>query len=549
MKLSKSVIAMLLPLALTACQSTTSSVDEYTLDSTSSAFSNTFKPYRNDTGVVDKFADLRIYQVMVESFQNGDDSRNYDTGYGPSDHKGDIKGIINAIPYIKNLGMNAIWLTPIFESAKEDEKNPSMLDATGYYTRNYYKVDRRFGDENTLKELVDTAHAHGLYVFLDGVFGHFRDDLVNTSPKGNKVTITKKCLGGNLQPYEPPKNTSCANFEDDGSSQKYMEEVARYYVKNFKIDGWRLDQAYQVPPIVLASIKKAVTDESSKVTYKDLKGEIVHPLAYLVGEIWSDNNTIRERGYGSDKEPILDSNFDFGLRYGLVQAFAMEEWGKKDNSAFRIHEALKYDENNLPSHAYPNLMITNHDLLRFGDLIQRAKYDDTYQNRIEIALSYLAIAHSGPITHYYGEEIGQEVPNFADRKDQMGYYDDHVARDNGKIANFTAQEQKTHDLLKFLMNLRSKHGSISNGKLEFVKLNRNIFAIKKTFKGDADIYYILNLSTHDSAKFNLTKDLVGNHELYKLDVNGNTKLTKNTLDEFEVTVKPLSFAVLSTSKD
>ena len=50
-------------------------------------------------------------------------------------------------------------------------------------------------------------------------------------------------------------------------------------------------------------------------------------------------------------------------------------------------------------------------------------------------------------------------------------------------------------------------------------------------------------------KFNLTKDLVGNHELYKLDVNGNTKLTKNTLDEFEVTVKPLSFAVLSTSKD
>ena len=264
MKLSKSVIAMLLPLALTACQSTTSSVDEYTLDSTSSAFSNTFKPYRNDTGVVDKFADLRIYQVMVESFQNGDDSRNYDTGYGPSDHKGDIKGIINAIPYIKDLGMNAIWLTPIFESAKEDEKNPSMLDATGYYTRNYYKVDRRFGDENTLKELVDTAHAHGLYVFLDGVFGHFRDDLVNTSPKGNKVTITKKCLGGNLQPYEPPKNTSCANFEDDGSSQKYMEEVARYYVKNFKIDGWRLDQAYQVPPIVLASIKKAVTDESSK---------------------------------------------------------------------------------------------------------------------------------------------------------------------------------------------------------------------------------------------------------------------------------------------
>ena len=121
----KTIIKTTLSLGLLALLSGCASnngVDEYTLDSTSSAFSNTFKPYRNDTGVVDKFADLRIYQVMVESFQNGDDSRNYDTGYGPSDHKGDIKGIINAIPYIKDLGMNAIWLTPIFESAKESPK-------------------------------------------------------------------------------------------------------------------------------------------------------------------------------------------------------------------------------------------------------------------------------------------------------------------------------------------------------------------------------------------------------------------------------------------
>ena len=546
-KFKSSLFALCSCLYLTACSSS-NGVDEVTVDSVSLRWNNYFRAYNNTTGVVDPLADLRIYQVMVESFQNGDDTINYNVGYGPSDHKGDLQGIINAIPYIKSLGMNAIWLTPIFESAKENDSNPSMLDATGYYTRDYYKVDRRFGDEQKLKQLVDTAHANGLYVFLDGVFGHFRSDLNNTSPKGNKVTITQKCLGGELTYYTPPEHTSCADFDDKGQSLEYMKEVATYYVENFKIDGWRLDQAYQVPLKDLHEIKTAVEEISSKVTYTNAKGEIVHPLAYLVAEIWASNPVISKTAYGYKKDEGLDSAFDFGMRYPIVQALATEEWMKAEHSGFRLAEGLAYNENNLPRHALPNLMITNHDLLRFGDLIQRAGLQDTYNERIILALSYLAIVHSGPITNYYGEEIGQEVPNYANRVETMGYRDDHVARDNGKIKDFTPQEEYFKKLFTFLMNLRANHGSLSNGRMDLLKVNRELFSIRKSFKGDDDFFYFMNLSKNP-LKITLSKELTTNAKaLTKLSSDGNTEVKKDLEGNFEFTLAPLSFALLQNGE-
>ena len=546
-KFKSSLFALCSCLYLTACSSS-NGVDEVTVDSVSLRWNNYFRAYNNTTGVVDPLADLRIYQVMVESFQNGDDTINYNVGYGPSDHKGDLQGIINSIPYIKSLGMNAIWLTPIFESAPEDEPNPSMLDATGYYTRDYYKVDRRFGDEQKLKQLVDTAHANGLYVFLDGVFGHFRSDLNNTSPKGNKVTITQKCLGGELTYYTPPEHTSCADFDDKGQSLKYTKEVATYYVENFKIDGWRLDQAYQVPLKDLHEIKTAVEEVSSKVTYSNSKGESVHPLAYLVAEIWASNPVIAKTAYGYKKDEGLDSAFDFGMRYPIVQALATEEWMKAEHSGFRLAEGLAYNENNLPRHALPNLMITNHDLLRFGDLIQRAGLQDTYNERIILALSYLAIVHSGPITNYYGEEIGQEVPNYANRVETMGYRDDHVARDNGKIKDFTPQEEYFKKLFTFLMNLRANHGSLSNGRMDLLKVNRELFSIRKSFKGDDDFFYFMNLSKN-TLKITLSKELTTNAKaLSKLSSDGNTEVKKDLDGNFEFTLAPLSFALLQNGE-
>ena len=349
-------------------------------------------------------------------------------------------------------------------------------------------------------------------------------------------------------PYTPPKNTSCTDFDDNGQSLEYMKELATYYVENFKIDGWRLDQAYQVPLKDLHEIKTAVEDISSKVTYTNSKGETVHPLAYMVAEIWSSNPIIAKTAYGYKKDEGLDSAFDFGMRYPIVQALATEEWMKSDHSGYRLAEGLAYNENNLPRHALPNLMITNHDLLRFGDLIQRAGLQDTYNERVILALSYLAIAHSGPITNYYGEEIGQEVPNYAKRVETMGYRDDHVARDNGKIKDFTPQEEHFKKLFTYLMNLRSTHGSLSNGRMDLLKVNRELFSIRKSFKGDDDFFYFMNLSKN-TLKITLTKELANNAKaLTKLSVDGNTEVKKDLEGNFEFTLAPLSFALLQNGE-
>lgn len=518
-------------------------VNRVSVTSASRVFDNVAS-YNNKTASVDPVSDLRIYQVMVESFRDGDKTKDYLVGYGPSDHKGDLLGVTDSLEYIRSLNMNAIWLTPVFESAKEDE-TPSKLDATGYYTRNYYKVDRRFGDEKTLRQLVEKAHNLGLYVFLDGVFGHFRADLENQSPDGNHVTLTDKCLGSNGMPYNPPKNTLCADFNDDGSSLTYMKEVARRYIEEYKIDGFRLDQAYQLPPQALRAVRDTIESTSKTVTYKNKDGKTVNPLGYVVGEIWADNPSITRRGYGSSDNQILESNFDFGLRYALVQALAVEESGRSDRRALRILEGIKYDEMYMPTHAKPNLMISNHDLVRFGDLIQRAGLSDSYRQRVLLAFAYLATVHSGPVTNYYGEEIGQEVKGFDKRSSTMDYLDDHVARDNGRISGFTKQEQEIKSVFSALMKLRSEHPALSNGTLDILRVTGDLFAVKKTHKADDDFYILLNLSKSEYQEVSISSELIKNTSHYSL--TDCTKTDKNENGDMIVRVAPLSFEIVKSN--
>lgn len=69
---------------------------------------------------------------MVESFADGDGSANYGVGYGPSQHNGDLQGIIDSLDHIKSLNVNAIWLTPVFDSCA-GQGGDNKLDATGYF--------------------------------------------------------------------------------------------------------------------------------------------------------------------------------------------------------------------------------------------------------------------------------------------------------------------------------------------------------------------------------------------------------------------------------
>nr|WP_217904669.1 alpha-amylase family glycosyl hydrolase [Vibrio sp. 05-20-BW147] len=442
-------------------------------------------PYRCDIFATEQADDLRIYQVMVESFVNGDDQIGHGTGYGTSHHQGDIQGIIDSLDYIQSLGMNGIWLTPIFNSEPKAGQDhwADRLDATGYFATNYFEVDPRFGTMQDAKRLVEEAHARGLYVFFDGVFGHHKGN-VAASPTG-------KLPAGSNNPVDYPESLA------------FYQEVAEFWIKELKIDGWRLDQAYQVPKEAWVEIRKTVDNASKAVTYTNSKGETVNPLGYMVAEIWAGENRIIETGYGSNESPALCSAFDFPVRYRLVETFGVNEAGVGGKSGQWLAEGMNL-HGLYPEHAQPNLMIGNHDLVRFGDLLQRGNIaqpqDEEYWLRHKAVFAFQA-AYTGPITFYYGDEIGDQVDNFATKVELdcavKGLCDDHVARSSGKIegvtATLNANEQELKHYVKRLMEMRAAHPALSKGK------RVNLLADAKTYSDhkstdDETIIYVANIS-------------------------------------------------------
>ncbi|MEO0890908.1 MAG: alpha-amylase family glycosyl hydrolase, partial [Pseudomonadota bacterium] len=286
----------------------------------------------------------------------------------------------------------------VFESEAIDGQDhwADRLDATGYFATDYFKIDPRFGDLETARTLVDEAHKRGLYVFFDGVFGHHKEGLIKPSPSGLLPS-------GSSNPVDYP------------ASLDFYKEVATYWVKELKIDGWRLDQAYQVPTDAWTQIRKAVDEASQSVTYTNAEGDQVNPLGYMVAEIWKGESEIASDAYGAADDPALCSAFDFPMRYRVVETLAVNESGVGGRGVDWLDNGYQ-THNQYPSHAQPNLMIGNHDLVRFGDLLQRGGLADVndaeYWQRHKAAFAFQA-AYTGPITLYYGDEIGDQVDGFA----------------------------------------------------------------------------------------------------------------------------------------
>lgn len=432
---------------------------------------------------------LRIYQVMVESFVDGDGSANYGVGYGPSRHNGDLQGIIDSLDHIKSLNVNAIWLTPVFDSCA-GQGGDDKLDATGYFACDFFNVDPNFGSNAQLKKLVDGAHQRGLYVFLDGVFGHVNKVGVSKpSPAGLLPALKSGGAGypGQLVDYSQPQSLA------------YFKEVARYWIEQYGIDGWRLDQAYQLSLDEWRAIRREVAQASAA---RKAAGQQWGTLGYMVGEVWKGADEIRAQAYGSSDNPALSSAFDFPLRYGIVQALAVEESGKGGQGASVLDASWNRVEN-YPDHAMPNLMLGNHDLVRFGDLLERGNFNQAdYWQRHKAAFSFLA-ARSGPITLYYGEEFGDEVPGFAERVTNgckaQGLCDDHVSRSDGKVPGVTgfvpgSEQAELKQWLSQLLAMRAAHPALYQGERVKLVADGSLYGdIKET--AAEQIVYLLNVSS------------------------------------------------------
>lgn len=399
---------------------------------------------------------------------------------------GNIKGITAKIPYLKNLGITGIYFTPIFE-AKTAHK---------YDTINYFKIDPSFGTNEDFRELVETAHASNIKIMLDGVFNHsgflhpyFQDVVKNgeesiyknsffiekfpvvnfpLTEKGEPARHTTKDLNFKTFAYTPhmPKwNT------DDKLAKKHLLEVIEFWIKEYDIDGWRLDVSNEVSHDFLREIKK--TSRAAKAD------------TFILGENWDQSIPWLQ----GDQ---MDSVMNYDLVYPLWEY--LQE--KIDLSTFT--DIVSNYLATTPKNAMENMfnLIDSHDTIR---ILRRLK-DNIDKTKLAYLFMFLS---AGAPNIYYGGEVGLTGEHDPDNRRCMIWDEDK-------------QDLDLFNFIQTLINLRDKYevfkdydyNFISNDVLMFTKEknNQKILTImnntnetKEIILDDAEKGNYLNLFTNISS--------------------------------------------------
>ncbi len=329
-----------------------------------------------------------IYQVFPRSFQDGG-----------SDGTGDLDGVVKRLDYIKDLGADSIWLTPIHES-------PSYH---GYDATDFYSIHRDFGTQSSMDQLIDQADRRGLRVMLDLAVNHSsikhgwftkRRDLYLWSAVPLPWSKFPVDPGYRIEDYWHRfrrefffASFGGGNFADfDWRKTSVMSEIKavfRHWIER-GVGGFRLDAAKY---LVKGPEGELNTPETHRV-WKELAREMhaLHSETYLLGEIWDSPEQISTY-YGQGDE--LDGAFDFPTCHGLRDSL-------KSHSGRAFAQALRDRIRVQPTVRFATPFLGNHDMARIasevGGDIPRLKL---------AALAYLSLP--GPVTIYYGDEIG--LPN------------------------------------------------------------------------------------------------------------------------------------------
>ncbi len=452
-----------------------------------------------------KNCDLRMYQIMVESYLHGEGgAMGYGYAWGPSQHDGNLKGIIESLPYIKSTGANAVLLSPIFktEMVQNQDSEFYKLDGTGYFTSDYFQVEPKFGTMDEFRELVNKAHALGLRVILDVALGHSKVNVTATSPAGNKLLVDKQCLnirgGREIQMY------SLATCFNTALSLDYLKEVVAYWVKEAKIDGWKFDKSFEIPRDDWKAIRSSLEQESAKSAnaYK-LAGRQTQPAAFMTAYV--PTNTLKDYNDYVLAPGGLGNALSFPTRNAAVRVFAARESlsaGDCGKPASHLNEEVTKLGGLSPEFSATGF-ISGHEVVRFGDLLQRAGYEkdgakgDSYYDAHRAAFSFLA-SMSGPLVIYYGDEFGEDMPNFAkqvpSKCNEINQCDDHVSRTQARTSGFSAAETALKNDVAEYMNLRDAHKSLSNGTRRHIYSDESVYIDLKQ-SGKDRVLYVLNAGT------------------------------------------------------
>jgi cyclomaltodextrinase / maltogenic alpha-amylase / neopullulanase len=394
-------------------------------------------------GFVPEWAgDAVFYQIFPDRFANGDpgnDPPNVQPwGKAPTSRNffgGDFRGIAQHLEYLSALGVNALYLNPIFDSPSNHK----------YDTRDYLRIDSQFGDETDLRSLLDACHSRGIRVILDGVFNHtgveffaFRDvrEKGALSPYKEWYNIKSFPVG----PADDPNYECWWNFGSlpklmtgNPGVREYLFQVTRKWLE-MGIDGWRLDVPNEIPHDFWVEWRKLVKS--------------IRPDAYIVGEIW-------ENGQEWLKGDQFDAVMNYRFRNACVDFFA-----KGTSRVSEFEEALAAVRADYPIEAQFALqnLLGSHDTERLRTVC------DGSIARVKLATLFQMTYVGAPMI-YYGDEIGMEGGKDPECRKTMVW-------SSGK---------QDHELLEWyttLIRLRREHPVFRHGEYTplIVDDDRNVLA-------------------------------------------------------------------------
>lgn len=357
------------------------------------------------------------YQIFPDRFCNGNPAINPENclkwgskkKIGHTDlYGGDLQGIINKLDYLQELGITGIYMTPINESPSNHK----------YNTTDYERIDPHFGDEQTMKQLVQKAHEKGIRIMLDAVFNHsgyfFKpwQDVLEKGPESeyfdwfmiNEWPFIKE--GGAAKKGQfyafafvdnmPKLNTNHSKVRD------YLIRVVSDWVRKYDVDGIRIDVANEISHTFCKELRVAL--------------KAIKPDIYILGEIWHDSMAwLRGDEYDAVMNyPLANSMKDFFLDKSLTG----EDFEYMINRCYTNYMQQTND-------VLFNLL-DSHDTMRLRNVVQNV---NEYN-----ALLTLLFTMPGSVCIYYGTEIGMEGGYDPDcrrcmpwNEIEQGKYDERIA--------------------------------------------------------------------------------------------------------------------------
>jgi neopullulanase len=443
-----------------------------------------------------------IYLIMPDRFANGDPANDdpprsrglHDRAKARYYHGGDLRGIQARLPYLKDLGVTAVWLNPVYDNhdrlnERETYDGQAITDYHGYGAVDFYAVDEHLGDVAALRELVDAAHRIGIKVIQDQVANHSGpyhpwvkdpptptwfngtagEHLANTwqtwtlaDPHASPA-VQRATLDGWFIDILPDLN------QDDPETAAYIIQNSLWWVGITGLDGIRQDTLPYVPRRFWRDWMGALKRE-----YPDLR---------VVGELFDGDPALVSFFQGGQArfdgiDTGVDTLFDFPLFFPLRRAFA------EGKPLREVAVALGHD------HLYPRPQ----ELVTFLGLHDVARFMNEPGATVEglkLAFTFLMTARGTPLL-YYGDEIALPGGGDPDNRREFpgGWPGD--ARDAFGASGRTASEESVFQHVRRLAHLRAETEPLRRGGLVHLLAAEQTYAFARTGRGGPAVVAINN---------------------------------------------------------